>query len=126
MSLTRRTFVQRGAATAAALLAGGPALLADPLGLPIGFQSYVVRKSIATDFAGTMQGLAAAGLSRRWNSALHMATRDFASLQQYKPEGAAQSMLSGFGLNCISAHWAPTELYDQGGCRASPTRKTSA
>ena len=37
---------------------------ADPLGLPIGCQTYPVRKSISTDFAGTMKGLRAAGFTQ--------------------------------------------------------------
>ena len=108
MSMTRRTFVQRSAA-AAALLAGVPALLADPLGLPIGFQSYVVRKSIATDFAGTMKGLAAAGY-KTVELCSPYGYSDFSSLQQYKP-AELRSMLNGFGLQCISAHWGPKELF---------------
>lgn len=111
MPLTRRTFVQRSAAAAAALAAGSHTLLADPLGLPIGFQSYVVRKSIATDFAGTMKGLAAAGYQTVELCSPYGYT-DFSSLQQYKP-AELKSMLQGFGLQCVSAHWAPKELFEK-------------
>jgi hypothetical protein len=53
----------RGAA-ASALLTGAQHLCANPLGLPIGCQTYPVRKSIGTDFAGTMKGLRAAGFTQ--------------------------------------------------------------
>ena len=73
------------------VLGGARTLLANPLGLPIGFQSYVVRKSIKDDFAGTMKGLAAAGFQ-----AVELCSpygySDFASLQQYKPQELRKMM----------------------------------
>jgi len=53
-----------GGAAASALLCGTRTLFADPLGLPIGCQTYPVRKSIGTHFAGTMKGLHAAGFTQ--------------------------------------------------------------
>jgi sugar phosphate isomerase/epimerase len=44
--------------------AAAPALLADPLGLPIGCQTYPVRNALAKDFDGTLRELAAAGFRR--------------------------------------------------------------
>jgi sugar phosphate isomerase/epimerase len=35
---------------------------------------------------------------------------DFSSLQQYKPQ-ELRRMLNDWGLGCISAHWAPNELF---------------
>ena len=73
MPITRRHFLQQGAAAAVAL-ATTPSLLADPLGLPIGCQTYPVRASINPDFAGTMKGLSAAGAAQdaaRLRSYLH-------------------------------------------------------
>ncbi len=109
MNITRRTFLQTG--TAAAALATTRLSHADPLGLPIGFQSYVVRKSIATDFAGTMKGLAAAGYQTVELCSPYGYT-DFNSLQQYKP-AELRRVLNGFGLQCVSAHWAPKELFEK-------------
>ena len=108
MAITRREFVGSGVA-AAVVLAGSRPLLANPLGLPIGFQSYVVRKSIKTDFAGTMKGLATAGY-QNVELCSPYGYSDFADLQQYKP-GELRKMLNDFGLQCISAHWAPNELF---------------
>ncbi len=42
MPMTRRHFLQQGSAAAVALTTT-PSLLADPLGLPIGCQTYPVR-----------------------------------------------------------------------------------
>lgn len=108
MSMTRRTFVQTGVAAAAAL-AGARSLQADPLGLPIGFQSYVVRKSVATDFEGTMKRLSAAGF-QTVELCSPYGYSDFSSLQQYKP-AELRKIMKGFGLTCVSAHWAPKELF---------------
>ncbi len=108
--MNRRMFL-KGAAAASALLAGTRYLSADPLGLPIGCQTYPVRKSIGTDFAGTMKGLRAAGFTQielcsPWGY------DDFSSLQQYKPR-QLRRMLNDWGLGCISAHWAPEELFQK-------------
>lgn len=109
-TLNRRTFITQGAA-AAALLTSTHNIFADPLGLPIGCQTYPVRKSIATDFAGTMKGLHAAGFTQIELCSPY-GYSDFASLQQYKPQ-ELRRMLNDFGLGCISAHWAPKELFEK-------------
>ena len=109
-TMNRRMFLMRGAA-ASALLTGRQYLSADPLGLPIGCQTYPVRKSISTDFAGTMKGLRAAGFTQIELCSPYGYT-DFSSLQQYKPQ-ELRRMLNDWGLGCISAHWAPTELFQK-------------
>ena len=53
---SRRQFLRR---TTVGLAAAR--LAADPLGLPIGFQSYSVRQMIGADFEGTLKDMAAAG-----------------------------------------------------------------
>jgi sugar phosphate isomerase/epimerase len=106
--MNRRTFLTRGAA-AAAFLSGARYLSADPLGLPIGCQTYPVRRSIRTDFAGTMKGLRAAGFTQIELCSPY-GYDDFASLQQYKPQ-QLRRMLGDWGLGCISAHWSPDELF---------------
>jgi hypothetical protein len=52
-------FLMAGAA-ASTLLSSTQYLFAEPLSLPIGCQTYPVRKSIRTDFAGTITGYCAA------------------------------------------------------------------
>jgi sugar phosphate isomerase/epimerase len=104
-------FLMGGAATASALLSGTRYLSADPLGLPIGCQTYPVRKSIRTDFAGTMKGLSAAGFTQIELCSPY-GYDEFSSLQQYKPQ-ELRHMLNDWGLGCISAHWAPNELFQK-------------
>jgi sugar phosphate isomerase/epimerase len=107
--MTRRTFLQQGAA-AAVLLAEAPALLANPLGLPIGCQTYPVRKTINSDFAGTMKGLSKAGFQTIELCSPYGYT-DFNSLQQYKPQ-ELKKMLHDWGLTCISCHFSTSELFE--------------
>ncbi len=108
-TMNRRIFLMGGAASAP--LTGTHNLFADPLGLPIGCQTYPVRKSISTDFAGTMKGLRAAGFTQIELCSPYGYT-DFSSLQKYKPQ-ELRRMLSDWGLGCISAHWAPNELFQK-------------
>jgi len=103
-------FLMRGAA-ASALLTGTRYLFANPLGLPIGCQTYPVRKSISTDFAGTMKGLRAAGFTQIELCSPY-GYSDFSSLQKYKPQ-ELRRMLNDWGLGCISAHWAADELFEK-------------
>jgi sugar phosphate isomerase/epimerase len=63
-AMSRREFVKdasAGAAAAGFLSAGTPELHANPLGMPIGCQTYSVRKLIAKDFPATIKQLADAG-----------------------------------------------------------------
>ena len=108
--MNRRTFLMQGAA-ASALLTGSRDLSANPLGLPIGCQTYPVRKSISTDFAGTMKGLHASGFTQIELCSPY-GYDDFSSLQKYKPQ-ELRRMLNDWGLGCISAHWAPDELFQK-------------
>ncbi len=110
MDMTRRAFLQTGAIAAACITAPSM-LLADPLGLPIGCQTYPVRKTVNSDFAGTMRGLHAGGF-QSIELCSPYGYSDFSSLQQYKPQDLRR-MINGFGLTCISAHWAPKELFDR-------------
>ena len=82
--MNRRNFLI-GAVTAAPVLLGTRYLSANPLGLPIGCQTYPVRKSINTDFAGTMKGLRAVGFTQIELCSPY-GYDDFSSLRQYKPQ----------------------------------------
>ncbi len=109
MPMTRRHFLQQAAAAAVALTTA-PSLLADPLGLPIGCQTYPVRASINPDFAGTMKGLSAAGF-QTIELCSPFGYKEFSSLAQYKPQDLRR-MLHDFGLTCISAHFDTDELFN--------------
>ena len=89
MSVTsRREFVKIAASyTAAAgfLSAGVLELHADPLGMPIGCQTWPVREMIAKDFPGTIKQLAAAGFKTiELCSPVGYADSGFAGLAKYK------------------------------------------
>lgn len=107
MAMTRRTFLQLAAATTAMTAAN--VSFANPLGLPIGCQTYPVRKEIAADFPGTMKKLHAWGFTNIELCSPY-GYSDFAGLQKYKPKELSDT-LKDWGLTCISAHWAPNELY---------------
>ena len=100
----------RGAA-ATALLTGTRYLSANPLGLPIGCQTYPVRASISKDFFGAMKGLRAAGFTQIELCSPY-GYDEFSSLRKYKPR-ELRRMLNDWGLGCISAHWAPNELFQK-------------
>ena len=105
--MNRRIFM--GGLAASALISVQRLSHADPLGLPIGCQTYPVRKSIGSDFAGTMKGLRAAGFTQIELCSPY-GYEEFSSLQKYKPQ-ELRRMLSDWGLGCISAHWSADELF---------------
>jgi sugar phosphate isomerase/epimerase len=109
MLVSRRQFFQNTAALAA-LSAGARRGMANPLGMPIGCQTYPVRKMIATDFPGTIKQLVAAGFETiELCSPVGYADSGFAGLAKYK--GAElQKMLGDLGVKCISSHFDIGEL----------------
>ena len=108
--MNRRMFLIGGTA-ASALLSATRYSFANPLDLPIGCQTYPVRKSIRTDFAGTMKRLSAAGFTQIELCSPY-GYEEFSSLQKYKPQ-ELRRMLEDWGLGCISAHWSADELFQK-------------
>ena len=112
-AISRRDFCKVAAAQAAAvgLMAGGAfELKANPLGLPIGCQTWPVRKMIAQDFPGTIKQLSAAGFqSIELCSPIGYADNDFGGLAKYK--GAElKKILNDNGVTCVSSHFGMDEL----------------
>ena len=112
-TVTRRDFLKvAGTGTAAAgfLAAGGMELNADPLGLPIGCQTWPVRDMIAKDFPGTIKTLAAAGFkSIELCSPIGYVDSGFGGLSKYS--GAQlRRILSDAGVTCVSSHFGLDEL----------------
>ncbi|HEV2234323.1 MAG TPA: TIM barrel protein [Terriglobia bacterium] len=112
-AISRREFLKKsvtGAAVAGMLSAGALDLRANPLGLPIGCQTWPVRAMIAKDFPGTIKQLAAAGFQTiELCSPVGYANSGFAGLAQYK--GAElRKMLGNLGVKCISSHFDIKEL----------------
>src|SRR5438876_3796608 len=111
--LSRREFLKNAATSAAAagfLSAGAPDLRANPLGLPIGCQTWPVRDMIAKDFPGTIKQLAAAGFQTiEMCSPVGYADSGFAGLAAYK--GAElRKILNDAGVSCVSSHFGIEEL----------------
>src|SRR5437016_12539797 len=113
MSMSRRDFF-KNAATQAAVIgfisAGGLELRANPLGMPIGCQTWPVRDMIAKDFPGTIKQLAAAGFQTiEMCSPVGYADSGFAGLATYK--GAElRKILNDAGVSCVSSHFGIEEL----------------
>ena len=118
-ALPRREFLKAAAKTAAAasLLASSAFdLHANPLGLPIGCQTWPVRESIAKDLPGTIKGLAAAGFQTiELCSPVGYEDSGFGGLAKYKGS-ELKKMLKDWGVTCISSHFGMEELRkDQAG-----------
>jgi sugar phosphate isomerase/epimerase len=118
-AIPRREFLKTAATTAAAtsLLASSAfELLANPLGLPIGCQTWPVREGIAKDFPGTIKQLAAAGFQNiELCSPVGYDDSGFGGLTKYKGS-ELRKMLNDWGVACISSHFGIDELRkDQAG-----------
>jgi len=112
--LSRREFLRKTAtdAAAAGFLAAGVAaeLRANPLGLPIGSQTWPHRQMIKDgNFAGLAKALADIGVqSLEMCSPIGYA--DFASLSDGKQ---VKKILADHGLTCVSAHFGMRELRER-------------
>ena len=114
MNLTsRRVFLRQTAtqATAATLLGTSELFLnANPLGLPIGCQTWPVKEMIAKDFPGTLKQLADAGFqSIELCSPVGYQEFGFGGLAKYKGS-ELKRIIDGAGLTCVSSHFGMEEL----------------
>src|ERR1043166_5208613 len=102
--ISRRGFL--GAAAAAT------ALRADPLGIPIGFQSYSLRSRIESDFQGMLREMAEVGYRRvELCSPFGYEKSGCGALQKMKPEEIRRTIKDA-GLGCESSHYSFKELQD--------------
>jgi len=111
--ISRREFLKNAATCTAAaglLSAGTLKLNANPLGMPIGCQTWFVRESIAKDFPGTLKQLSDAGFQMiELCSPVGYADLGFGGLAKYKgPE--LRKILSDAGVGCVSSHFGIDEL----------------
>src|SRR5690349_19602687 len=109
--ISRRAFAKKGTAAAAGfMLANAVELHANPLGLPIGCQTWPVRDMIAKDFPGTIKTLAQAGFQTiELCSPVGYADSGFGGLAKYK--GAELRKIFGdLGVKCESSHFDIKEL----------------
>jgi len=114
-TMSRREFVKNavaGAAAAGFLSAGSQDLGANPLGMPIGCQTYPVRKLIGQDFPGTIKQLADAGFQTiELCSPVGYADSGFGEIAKYKGS-ELRKLLGDMGVKCISSHFSLQELRD--------------
>lgn len=104
--MNRREFV-KGATTCAAVagLMGEVEMHANPLGLPIGCQTWPVRDLIAKDFPGTIKMLAGAGFTTiELCSPFGYSDSGFGGLAKYSGK-ELRRILSDAGVGCISSHF---------------------
>lgn len=113
LAISRRDFCKVAAAQSAAIglmSAGVLKLRANPLGMPIGCQTWPVREMIAKDFPGTLKQLAGAGFqSIELCSPVGYADEGFGGLAKYKGS-ELKKIISDAGLTCVSSHFGMDEL----------------
>src|SRR5690349_6075239 len=112
-TVSRREFCKTAAgfAAAASFVSACPLQLrANPLGMPIGCQTWPVREMIAKDFPGSIKQLADAGFqSIELCSPVGYADSGFAGLAKYS--GAElRRILADAGVTCVSSHFTMQEL----------------
>ena len=110
--MKRREFVLQ---SAAALTAAR--MIASPLGLPIGCQTYPVRDAIGKDFEGTLKELAGAGFQTlEMCSPPGYASSGFGALAGMKA-AEMRGKIEAAGLRCPSCHYQFKELKENLGER---------
>ncbi len=112
-AITRREFCKTATTSAAAagLLSSGILKLnANPLGLPIGCQTWAVRDMIAKDFPATLKMLADTGFQAiELCSPAGYTEFGFGALAKYKGS-ELKKMITDAGLTCVSSHFGMDEL----------------
>lgn len=112
-AVSRREFCKSAATYAAAasfLSASALRLRAEPLGMPIGCQTWPVRAMIEKDFPSTIKQLADAGFqSVELCSPVGYAEFGFAGLAKYTGTELRRILLDA-GVTCVSSHFNIKEL----------------
>ena len=109
-TISRRQFLY---GSAACIAASAMKLEANPLGMPIGCQTYPLRESIGKDFEGTLHQIAGAGFQMiEMCSPAGFAQAGYGPLAKIKPANLRR-MIRDAGLGCISSHFGIAELREQ-------------
>ena len=110
-AFSRRDFFKHAAGDAAvAGVLSASKLLGKPLGLPVGCQTYPVRKMIGEDFPGTIKQLAAAGFEAiELCSPVGYADSGFGVMAKYKGS-ELRKIFGDVGVTCHSSHFDIKEL----------------
>ncbi|HEX6771949.1 MAG TPA: sugar phosphate isomerase/epimerase [Acidobacteriaceae bacterium] len=111
--ISRRKFIRTTSSSAvitALLSANVRTLFADPLGMPIGCETWPVREMIAKDFRGALKQLRAAGFQTiELCSPVGYADSGFAGLAKFKGS-ELRRIIQDEGLTCTSSHFSIDEL----------------
>jgi sugar phosphate isomerase/epimerase len=112
-TMSRRQFLKTTAVSTPAigfLGANELQLHADPLGLPIGCQTWPVRQMIAKDFPSTLKQLSSAGFkSIEMCSPVGYSDSGFGGLSKYSGHDLRR-IINDAGLTCVSSHFGIEEL----------------
>src|SRR5882672_9021870 len=107
--LTRREFFQKtaaGSAVAGFLAAGGVTIHANPLGLPIGSQTYPHRARIQSgDFAGLLKDMKGIGIE-----VIELCSPSYAEFASLADGKMVRKVLDDNGMKCLSAHFGMNVL----------------
>jgi sugar phosphate isomerase/epimerase len=116
MTISRREWL----GGAAAAVAASGILRADPLGMPIGVQTWIVRDAIQKDFAGTLHMLAESGFK-----AIEMCSPPGYGWKSLESISAAQmrKTIDAAGLHCESSHYGFRELKEHADDRIAFARE---
>ena len=112
--MTRRGFIGRGslAAGAAVFACGRPELArANPLGMPIGVQTYIARDTIGKDFSGTLRKLAGMGFKMIEMCSPPGYGKDWEPLAKLTASQMRETIRAA-GLGCESCHYPFIELQE--------------
>src|SRR5437773_5828373 len=105
-----QTHSRRSFLGASALAVAASRLHADPLGMPIGCQTYPVRDALGKDFEGTLKQLSAIGYKMiEMCSPPGYEKGGYGPLMKLKPAEMRQIIKSA-GLGCESCHYNFREL----------------
>ncbi|HZT28378.1 MAG TPA: sugar phosphate isomerase/epimerase [Bryobacteraceae bacterium] len=105
-----RTISRRELLAGSSLGIGAVLLQADPLGLPIGCQTYPVRESIGKDFEGTLRQIAGIGYRTiEMCSPPGYEKSGFGALVKFKAL-EIRRVIESAGLRCESCHYQFREL----------------
>jgi len=111
VGLSRREFLERAGAGAAAGLLVSRAVTAgaDPLGIPIGCQTYPERSQIADGkFVDLLKNMYAAGIRQ-----IELCSPGYAEFKSLADGKQTRRVIEDSGLSCISAHFTMNELRNQ-------------
>jgi sugar phosphate isomerase/epimerase len=109
--VSRREFLEKagmGAAVAGLASAGGVTLRADPLGIPIGSQTYPERQQIADGkFVDLLKNMYAAGIRQ-----IELCSPGYAQFKSLADGKQTKKIIEDNGLKCVSSHFSYNEFRD--------------